>query len=117
MSPLPDTNSGAKIALYAVPITFVVLEQRVRLRSWRNQQESRADRGSLLVVIVSIVGNVGGGFAVAVDVQSASIDVARWPASRSGRWSTVSASPTAASRRAGHASFPASGEALRVSAA
>ncbi|MGB0091528.1 MAG: hypothetical protein WBP81_03190 [Solirubrobacteraceae bacterium] len=40
---------------------FVVLEQRVRLRSWRNRHGSRADHGSLLVVLASVLAGVGEG--------------------------------------------------------
>ena len=79
MAPLPYTHPAAKIAFYAVLVIFVVLEQRVRLRSWLNPAGSRADRGSLLVVICSVVAGLGGGFALAVDVHSAAIPVARWP--------------------------------------
>jgi protein-S-isoprenylcysteine O-methyltransferase Ste14 len=75
---LPYTNSGAGVAFYALLGIFVVLEQRVRLRSWRNRQGSRADRGSLLVVIASVGAGVGGGFALAADVQAAAIPHGRW---------------------------------------
>lgn len=79
MAPLPYTDSGAKIAFYVVLGSFAVLEQRVRLRSWRNREGSRMDRGSLLVVICSVVVGVGGAFALAADWHSAAIPTGRWP--------------------------------------
>jgi protein-S-isoprenylcysteine O-methyltransferase Ste14 len=79
VAPLPYTDSGAKLAFYVVLGIFVVLEQRVRLRSWRNRHGSRVDRGSLLVVIVSVLLGVGGGFALAGGVHAAAIPAGRWP--------------------------------------
>ena len=79
MAPLPYTDLGAGIAFYVVLGVFVVLEQRVRLRSWLNRHGSRADRGSLLVVICSVVVGLGGGFALAAAVHGAAIAAGRWP--------------------------------------
>jgi len=58
---------------------FVVLEQRTRLRSWLNRRGARDDHGSLLVVIVSVLAGVLGGFALAGLVHGAAIPAARWP--------------------------------------
>jgi protein-S-isoprenylcysteine O-methyltransferase Ste14 len=79
VAPLPYSDSGARIAFYVVLGIFFVLEQRVRLRSWVNRQGSRADHGSLLVVITSVAAGVGGGLALAANVHSAAIPAARWP--------------------------------------
>ncbi len=79
MAPLPYSESGAKIAFYVLLAIFALLEQRVRRRSWLNRHGSRADRGSLLVVICSAVAGIGGGFALAGGVQSAAIPDGRWP--------------------------------------
>lgn len=79
MRPLSDTNSGAGIAFYILLGLFVILEQRIRLRSWLNPEGAGADRGSLLVVVASVVVGVGGGFAIAADVTGAAISAARWP--------------------------------------
>ncbi len=78
MAPLPNTNSGAKLAFYVILAIFAVLEQRVRLRSWRNASGSREDGGSLWVVIVCVAAGIGGGFLLASDVQAAAIP-GRWP--------------------------------------
>ena len=79
MAPLPYTDSGPKIAFYVVLGSFGVLEQRVRLRSWLNREGSSADRGSLLVVICSVLVGVGGAFALASDWHAAAIPTGRWP--------------------------------------
>jgi protein-S-isoprenylcysteine O-methyltransferase Ste14 len=78
--PLPYTNSGARIAFYVVLGVFVVLEQRVRLRSWRNRRHgTQADQGSLLVVLVSVFVGLGGGFALAAGLHETAIPDLRWP--------------------------------------
>jgi protein-S-isoprenylcysteine O-methyltransferase Ste14 len=79
VAPLPYTDSGAKIALYVVLGIFVVLEQRLRLRSWVNREGSRIDRGSLPVVILFVVAGVVGGFALAAGWHAAAIPSGRWP--------------------------------------
>lgn len=71
--PLPNTDAGAKIAFYAIIGIFGLLEQRVRLRSWRNRAGSHEDSGSLLVVLASLTAGIGGGFALAADVHSAAL--------------------------------------------
>jgi protein-S-isoprenylcysteine O-methyltransferase Ste14 len=65
VAPLPYSDSGARIAFYAVLGVFVVLEQRVRLKSRLNRRGVRQDRGSLLVVIAAVATGVGGGCVVA----------------------------------------------------
>jgi protein-S-isoprenylcysteine O-methyltransferase Ste14 len=79
VTPLPYTHKAAGIAFYGVLVVFLVLEQRVRVRSWRVRGGSKADRGSLLVVICSVAVGVGGGFALAAGVGSTAIPDARWP--------------------------------------
>ncbi len=78
MAPLPNTDSGAKIAFYLILGIFGVLEQRVRLRSWRNRHGSREDHGSLLVVIASVTAGLAGAFVLAGTLPSAAIP-GRWP--------------------------------------
>ncbi|HKN45161.1 MAG TPA: isoprenylcysteine carboxylmethyltransferase family protein, partial [Propionibacteriaceae bacterium] len=79
MRPLPDVNSGAGIAFYVILGIFVVLEQRVRLRSWRVRHGTREDRGTLIVVVASVVVGVAGGFALAADVHETAVPDGRWP--------------------------------------
>lgn len=79
MSPLPYTNSGARTAFYAVFVTFLLLEYRIRLRSRINPQGDRSDAGSLLVVWLTIVPALAGGFELAASAHWAAITVARWP--------------------------------------
>ncbi len=79
MAPLPYTDSGAKIAFYVVLGVFIAMEQRVRFRSWRNRHGSRDDHGSLIAVIVSVVGGLLAAFALASGVHSAAIAGGRWP--------------------------------------
>jgi protein-S-isoprenylcysteine O-methyltransferase Ste14 len=77
--PLPYTNQGAGIAFYVVLGSFVLLEQRVRLRSWRVRHGTREDQGSLLVVLASVVVGLAGGFALAADLHESAIPDGRWP--------------------------------------
>lgn len=79
MGPLTSTNVGARIAFYLVVGVFAVLEQLTRLRSWRNQQGARADRGSLVVVILSVGVGLAGAVLLAVHLPSAAIRTGRWP--------------------------------------
>jgi protein-S-isoprenylcysteine O-methyltransferase Ste14 len=78
VTPLPDTRTGAAIAFYVILGTFLLLEQRVRWRSWRNPGGSRVDRGSLLIVGVSIAVAVVAAFKLAESGRGA-IAFARWP--------------------------------------
>jgi protein-S-isoprenylcysteine O-methyltransferase Ste14 len=77
---LPYTETGAQVAFSATVGVFVLLEQRIRLRSWRNRQGSRSDRGSLVVVIASVFAGVVGAFVVASDLTGAAIHSGRWAA-------------------------------------
>jgi protein-S-isoprenylcysteine O-methyltransferase Ste14 len=79
VTPLPYTETAAKIVFYATVGLFVLLEQRVRLQSLRNREGSRSDRGSMLLVIASIGAGVAGAFLVASDLQGAAISAGRWP--------------------------------------
>lgn len=79
MAPLPYSDAGAKIAFDVVLGVFVVLEQRIRLKSRFNRHGVREDRGSLLVVVVAVAVGVGGGCVVAGIAPAAAIPHARWP--------------------------------------
>jgi protein-S-isoprenylcysteine O-methyltransferase Ste14 len=79
VTPLPYTETGARIPFYAILLIFVILEQRTRLRSWRNREGSRADHGSLYFVIATVAVGLLGAFALAGGVPAAAIEVARWP--------------------------------------
>lgn len=58
---------------------FVVLEQRVRLRSFLDRAGGRRDSGSLQLVILCVSVGLVGAFVLASDAQGAAITVARWP--------------------------------------
>jgi protein-S-isoprenylcysteine O-methyltransferase Ste14 len=77
MAPLPYPNAGARIVFYALIAVFVLAEQRIRWRSWRNRQGSAADQGTFLVVVGAIAVGVVGAFLLAADVPSAAIPFAR----------------------------------------
>jgi protein-S-isoprenylcysteine O-methyltransferase Ste14 len=79
VAPLPYIDPGARIAFFAVLGVFVVLEQRIRIKSRFNRHGAREDRGSLLVVVVAVAGGVAGGCVVASLAPSAAIPGARWP--------------------------------------
>jgi protein-S-isoprenylcysteine O-methyltransferase Ste14 len=79
VEPLPYTDTGAQIAFDVTIGVFVLLEQRTRLRSLLNRQGSRSDRGSLLVVITSLLVGVVGAFVLAGDLTGAAIGPGRWP--------------------------------------
>ena len=79
MTPLPFDHSGARIAFYAAFIPFLVLELTVRLRTVANRQGSREDRGSFLVLYVTVGGGIAGAFVLASNVPGAAITFARWP--------------------------------------
>ena len=79
MAPLPDTDSGARIAFNVILGVFLVAELRVRVRSRLNRQGSRSDRGSLLAVYVSVLAGMAGGFALAGAFHAAAIAQLRWP--------------------------------------
>jgi protein-S-isoprenylcysteine O-methyltransferase Ste14 len=79
VTPLPYTQTGAKIAFYVTLGAFVLLEQRTRLRSLLHRQGSRTDKGSLAVVIASVVAGILAAFLFASDVAGAAITFGRWP--------------------------------------
>jgi protein-S-isoprenylcysteine O-methyltransferase Ste14 len=76
---LPFTVTGARIAFYAVLITFVLLEQRTRVRSWRHREGEHRDRGSYLLIIVCVSAGLVGAGLVAGAVTSAELSAIRWP--------------------------------------
>ena len=79
MQPLLYDHPGARIAFYVVLGAFVVLEQRIRLRSWREREGERADRGTFFVLVACIGAGVGGAFVLAGVVTGAAIAGARGP--------------------------------------
>jgi protein-S-isoprenylcysteine O-methyltransferase Ste14 len=79
MRPLPDSDTAAAIVFYGLVAVFVLLEQRVRLRSFLDRTGERRDSGSLQLVILCVVVGLVGAFALAFHAQGAAITVARWP--------------------------------------
>jgi protein-S-isoprenylcysteine O-methyltransferase Ste14 len=79
MAPLAYTDVGAKYAFYVVLGMFAASEWSIRLRSQKNHGGTRKDRGSFYVVVFTAVLGIGAAFALAHSVQSAGINVARWP--------------------------------------
>jgi protein-S-isoprenylcysteine O-methyltransferase Ste14 len=79
MAPLAYTDVGAKYAFYVVLGMFAASEWSIRFRSQRNRGGTRKDRGSFYVVVFTAVLGIGAAFALAHSVQSAGINVARWP--------------------------------------
>jgi protein-S-isoprenylcysteine O-methyltransferase Ste14 len=58
---------------------FGLLESRVRLRSLRNPQGTRSDRGSFALLYVLITAGTVGGFVLASNAHGAAIRFARGP--------------------------------------
>ena len=79
MAPLAYTDVGAKYAFYVVLGMFAASEWSIRFRSQKNRGGTRKDRGSFYVVVFTAVLGIGAAFALAHSVQSAGINVARWP--------------------------------------
>jgi protein-S-isoprenylcysteine O-methyltransferase Ste14 len=79
VTPLPYTDTEARIAFSVTVGAFVLLEQRTRFRSLLNREGLRADRRSLVAVVVSVAVGVAGAFVLASDVSGAAIPVGRWP--------------------------------------
>jgi protein-S-isoprenylcysteine O-methyltransferase Ste14 len=79
VTPLPHTNTGARIAFFVTVGAFVLLEGRTRLRSLLSREGSRSDRGSLVVVIASVAVGGAGAFVLASAVPGAAISAGRWP--------------------------------------
>jgi protein-S-isoprenylcysteine O-methyltransferase Ste14 len=77
--PLADSHTGAAVVFYVLLGLFVLLEQRVRVRSILNRDGERRDAGSFFVVVAFIGVGVGGAFALGSDVTGAAIPVGRWP--------------------------------------
>jgi protein-S-isoprenylcysteine O-methyltransferase Ste14 len=77
--PLPYSDTGARIAFYAILATFLLLEQRTRVLSWTRREGERRDRGSFVVVVASIAIGLAGAGVVAGDITSAELSGARWP--------------------------------------
>jgi protein-S-isoprenylcysteine O-methyltransferase Ste14 len=75
---LHDAGTGATVVFYASLGAFVLLEQRTRIRSVRNRDGARSDRGSILVVIAAVTIGIVGAFLVADDVRGAAIGSGRW---------------------------------------
>ena len=65
MAPLAFTEPGAGIAFNATVALWMLSEFRIRIRSHLNRAGARMDRGSILVVIATLVAGVGGAFVLA----------------------------------------------------
>ena len=79
VTPVPYSDIGAKVAFYTTVGIFVLLEQRTRLRSVMNRHGTRSDKGSLVIVVASVVAGVVGAFFLASALPGAAITAARWP--------------------------------------
>jgi protein-S-isoprenylcysteine O-methyltransferase Ste14 len=77
VQPLPYTELAAGIPFFGALILFLLLEQRVRLRSWQNKGGSREDHGSHVFVVLCVVGGMGAAFALA-GAGDAAIHHGRW---------------------------------------
>lgn len=78
MTPIPYTDTGARIAFYVTVAVFVLLEQRTRFRSLLNRRGSRSDQGSLVLVIAAVAVGIVAAFLLASDIPGAAITPARW---------------------------------------
>jgi protein-S-isoprenylcysteine O-methyltransferase Ste14 len=65
MAPLAFTEPDARIAFNVTVGLWMLSEFRIRIRSRLNRAGARMDRGSILVVIATLVAGVGGAFALA----------------------------------------------------
>jgi protein-S-isoprenylcysteine O-methyltransferase Ste14 len=79
MRPLPSTDAGARVVFYALFVTFLVLEFRIRIRSRLNPEGTAADRQSFGVVYVMFTVGLAAGFILTANAHWAAIHVARWP--------------------------------------
>lgn len=73
MTPLADTDTAARVVFYVTLAAWVVLEWRTRLRSALDKTGTRADQGSLVVVVISVGIGVVGAFQLAEHVPGADI--------------------------------------------
>ncbi len=78
MTPIFNHHHGAAVVFYATLAVFVLLEQRIRWRSWRDKRGSRSDRGSMIVVIAAVVIGTVAAFYAASSLPGAAIQWARW---------------------------------------
>jgi protein-S-isoprenylcysteine O-methyltransferase Ste14 len=74
----PYQQSGSNIAFWMLFGLFALGEYVVRFRSRSNRDGKPAERWSLLLVVVAVVGGVLGGLQLA-DWHAASIGAGRWP--------------------------------------
>jgi protein-S-isoprenylcysteine O-methyltransferase Ste14 len=79
MVPLPFSQSGTRIAFFAIFGIWLLLEWRIRIRSHLNKQGSRVDRGGLVIVVAFVSAGLAGGFLLAENVHRATIPDVRWP--------------------------------------
>jgi protein-S-isoprenylcysteine O-methyltransferase Ste14 len=78
VAPLQDAGTSATVVFYASLGAFVLLEQRTRIRSLRNRDGTRSDRGSIVIVIAAVATGIVGAFLIADDVPEAAITSVRW---------------------------------------
>jgi protein-S-isoprenylcysteine O-methyltransferase Ste14 len=73
-----DTDTAAGIGFYGLLVVFVVLEQRIRLRSALNREGARRDAGSLFVIVGFVGAGIAGAFVLASGLPGAGISGGRW---------------------------------------
>lgn len=78
MTPLHDAGTRATVVFYASLGAFILVEQRTRIRSLRNRDGTRSDRGSMAIVIAAVATGIVGAFLVAGDVPETAITSVRW---------------------------------------
>ena len=71
-------ESGPNIAFWVLFGLFALGEYAMRIRSGLNRGGSRAERWSLLIVVVGVVGGLLGGLAIA-NGHAGTVTAGRWP--------------------------------------
>jgi protein-S-isoprenylcysteine O-methyltransferase Ste14 len=79
MEPLPYTQPVAHVIFVALIAIYAAAELRTRVRSRHNQRGASEEWWSLVAVVATVGLGFLGGFLAATKVESAAIDVARWP--------------------------------------
>jgi protein-S-isoprenylcysteine O-methyltransferase Ste14 len=78
VTPLHDAGTRETVVFYVSLGAFILLEQRMRIRSLRNRDGTRSDRGSMVIVIAAVAIGIVSAFLVAGDVPEAAITSVRW---------------------------------------
>jgi protein-S-isoprenylcysteine O-methyltransferase Ste14 len=74
----PYEQPGANIAFWALFGVFAVGEYAMRVRSRLNRSGTRAERWSLVIVVIAVIGGLVGGLGLA-GWHAMTITVGRWP--------------------------------------